>query len=242
MSEAETASPGWYPDPGGADLQRYWDGSRWTDEMRNADGSPIAEGEHFAVNPLGVAVTAFGAALVVIACFLPAAEVPVVFTQVKENSLIQGMPFEMIVLLLLGLAAAGDSYLAARAQQRTWKPIVIGGIVTLAAILLASTDNSLLKIYPLNSSGEPITSAGSITADPGIGIYVLGVAGALMIAGGIWIRSSGRAVNPAASSSTASEGETKRCPTARRASSRRPESAATAATASMGDRESLPSG
>jgi hypothetical protein len=64
--------------------------------------------EHFAVSPLGVALTALGAVLVIVACFRPAAEVPVVFNEVKANSLIQGMPMEMIVLLLLALAAAGD--------------------------------------------------------------------------------------------------------------------------------------
>jgi hypothetical protein len=120
------------------------------------------------------------------------------------------MPLEMIVLLLLALAAAGDSYLAARARQRTWRPVVIGVIVVLAAILLASTDNSLLKLYPLNGSGEPITSAESITADPGIGIYVLGVAGALMIAGGVWIRNSER--EEAVTGSAGPGEETKRCP------------------------------
>jgi hypothetical protein len=47
------------------------DGERWTEERRGAEDSH----ERFAVNPLGVAVTALGAVLIVVACFLPAAEI-----------------------------------------------------------------------------------------------------------------------------------------------------------------------
>lgn len=37
----------WYPDPGGSEGQRYWDGTQWTDEVRGAgsgqDGTDVAE-------------------------------------------------------------------------------------------------------------------------------------------------------------------------------------------------------
>jgi uncharacterized Tic20 family protein len=31
-----TATPGWYPDPGGSGSHRYWDGTRWTDALSSA--------------------------------------------------------------------------------------------------------------------------------------------------------------------------------------------------------------
>lgn len=30
------AKPGWYPDPGRQDAQRYWDGGTWTEQQRSA--------------------------------------------------------------------------------------------------------------------------------------------------------------------------------------------------------------
>lgn len=32
----------WYPDPGGSDAERYWDGARWTDQTRPAGGAQAA--------------------------------------------------------------------------------------------------------------------------------------------------------------------------------------------------------
>jgi uncharacterized protein YxjI len=33
MTDAQTPAPNWYPDPGGKHEHRYWDGSRWTDDV-----------------------------------------------------------------------------------------------------------------------------------------------------------------------------------------------------------------
>lgn len=34
------ANPGWYPDPGGADLMRFWDGQRWTSQTEPGRREP----------------------------------------------------------------------------------------------------------------------------------------------------------------------------------------------------------
>jgi Protein of unknown function (DUF2510) len=35
--------PGWYPAPGAANVLHWWDGIRWTGEVREADGGPGAQ-------------------------------------------------------------------------------------------------------------------------------------------------------------------------------------------------------
>jgi uncharacterized protein len=32
-------APGWYPDPSGANQQRWWDGTRWTDDVAPSGGT-----------------------------------------------------------------------------------------------------------------------------------------------------------------------------------------------------------
>jgi TM2 domain-containing membrane protein YozV len=46
--QGSTSSPdaGWYPDPGGSGSERYWDGTRWTDQTR-------AAGSHTAASTFG---------------------------------------------------------------------------------------------------------------------------------------------------------------------------------------------
>lgn len=37
---------GWYPDPGGSEKERYWDGSRWTRNLRTPRDAEIPAGPH----------------------------------------------------------------------------------------------------------------------------------------------------------------------------------------------------
>lgn len=34
--------PGWYPDPGGVNTQRYFDGTKWTDQLAPFRNDPVA--------------------------------------------------------------------------------------------------------------------------------------------------------------------------------------------------------
>ena len=47
MSEA-----GWYPDPDGSPLQRYWDGTAWTEHTRDAPDQPGYSAGHRPTTPL----------------------------------------------------------------------------------------------------------------------------------------------------------------------------------------------
>jgi Uncharacterised protein family UPF0547 len=164
--------------------------------------------DRYAINPLAVGVVAIGAAVVLLACFLPAAEAPVGIVEVRSNSLIQGLSVVIVLLLAFGLAAAGDTIRSYLAGERTWRPIVVGAIVLVAAIFIGSTDNDALMIHPLDRNGDAITAAEGVRANPGIGIYALGLGGALMMVGGIWIFRSSAPVAPADPRS----GAAKRCP------------------------------
>jgi hypothetical protein len=52
--------PGWYPAPGSPTAQRWWDGIRWTGEVREADGAGEAEAPAIA---FGASPAATGAAV-----------------------------------------------------------------------------------------------------------------------------------------------------------------------------------
>lgn len=166
------------------------------------------ESDRYAINPLAVGVVAVGAAVILLACFLPAAESPVGVVEVRSNSLIQGLSVIIVLLLAFGLAAAGDTIRSYLAGERTWRPIVVGAIVLVAAIFIGSTDNDALMIYPLDRSGDAITAAGGVRANPGIGVYALGLGGTLMMVGGIWIFRSSALVDP----DDPHSGAAKRCP------------------------------
>ena len=41
--EPGSPPPGWYPDPGGGESRRYWDGSTWTDRLEDSAPTPEAD-------------------------------------------------------------------------------------------------------------------------------------------------------------------------------------------------------
>ncbi len=41
MNETGPRGAGWYPDPAGGDLHRWWDGTRWTASTRRSDVPPL---------------------------------------------------------------------------------------------------------------------------------------------------------------------------------------------------------
>jgi hypothetical protein len=207
MWDPENPEEGWYRDPDDEELLRFWDGSAWTNQRLNADGSEFKEAR-FAINPLGVGIAIAGAAVAILALFLPAAEAPSQFSRVASNSLIQGQT-GAAWLIAAALAAAAGAVAAHLQAKRNWVPIVCGAIMLGAAILIGATHSDALTLYPLNPRGVALSGAKPVYANPGIAIYVLGLGGALTLAGGIWIVSSAEIEEE---DEPGGEGSTKTCP------------------------------
>lgn len=50
-ASASQSSPGWYPDPAGSHLQRWWDGNGWTDNTYDPFSAASAPGVYATVGP-----------------------------------------------------------------------------------------------------------------------------------------------------------------------------------------------
>lgn len=116
----EVSTRGW--DPGQVqairDLQRFWDGTRWTEEGRDQSGSdvPTRALQQFESNQIGIGLSLLGAAVAVLACFLPAAEVPVQLSEIQANTLIQQQ--SGVIWLIGGALAVPERYFAPIEEAR----------------------------------------------------------------------------------------------------------------------------
>lgn len=203
--------PGWYPDPSGGKTQRYWDGSTWTEQKRRIEGDEITDRSRNVVSPFAVGVVVLGAALAIMACFLPAAEVPIGFSEIKSNSLVQGQS-NVYWILILSVAVAATALRAYDSHRRNWVPVVLGLLVLVGAIVIGASHSEALTVYHLNAHGEAITTLPAVHADPGIGIYILGLGDALMVGGGIWILSSPPMAEEDGEAQASEADPSKRCP------------------------------
>jgi hypothetical protein len=134
--------------------------------------------EEVEINRAGAGLALAGAALAVIAVFLPRVE-STTFAKVQENSLIQsGDGWLFIIAAVLVTAAI---YRAYQQRRKTMAPIIIGVFVIGLAIYNGTGDR--MELAGSSLLGETISE----TATPGVGIYAAGAGGLLMTLGGAWL-------------------------------------------------------
>jgi hypothetical protein len=149
----------------------------------------IREKAAIELNRAGAGVALAGAALMVIAVFLPRFQSEPFLT--KQDTLIQagdGWPF-----LVLGAICAATIYGALQLGRRTWVPLVVGLVAMGLGVYNGTGDR--LDLPSVGGGGEGLgtpTTAPADHATPGAGIYVAGAGGLLTALGGSWL--TGRAL------------------------------------------------
>jgi hypothetical protein len=139
---------------------------------------------------LGVGLASAGAALLLIAVFLPMADSSR-FAHVGGNSLIQHAQGWIAVVVAVGTAVLAYQSLAGRVRSRAL--MLIGLAVIILAVLWGTSDDLLTLTSSAPTEGLGLQETLEVMsfeekASPGIGIYAVGVAGLLIGAGGAMLR------------------------------------------------------
>lgn len=141
------------------------------------------------VNPVGVGFALLGALAMILAVFLPRVEETTFsLAGVAENTLIQSGDGWLFLGLAAGVVAS--TYRTYQSGEAGWTVVVLGGIA-IAAAIYSGTNEEALTLYPLDEQGNADGSQSGVLANPGVGIYVAGVGGALTAFGGWHQRTAG---------------------------------------------------
>ena len=135
------------------------------------------------VSPIAFAITVIGAAIMLIAVFLPRVESNT-FLRVAQNTLIQSGGGWWFVGL--AVAITGSAWFAYQSHDGNPGPL-IAGLVGIGFAIYYGTAKASLTLCPVNSSAANALGIGCSKASPGIGIYAAGVGGVLAVLGGIQI-------------------------------------------------------
>jgi hypothetical protein len=144
----------------------------------------------------GAGIAALAPLGCVVALFLPVAQDERgVFTEVVDNSVLEGgvTSYEVIALAVFSILVSSLLISAFSDED----PGAVGGAVALAgavgmgAVLVYVFLTDSLTLYPLGPDGEPDSTAQGTEAEPGVAIYVAGVACVCSIVGGLGMESGG---------------------------------------------------
>jgi hypothetical protein len=123
------------------------------------------------VSPVSLGLALAGALVMLIAIFLPRAESKGVFTQIADNTLIQGGGGWWFIGLGVGIGTS--AWYAYRSNSRAAGTLVLGLIAIGVAVYYGKSHGSM-TLCPLVSTE---VTAACETASPGVGIYAAGVGG-----------------------------------------------------------------
>jgi Protein of unknown function (DUF2510) len=161
-----TTPPGWYADPEQPATRRYWDGMAWTNQRAPLD-SPT-QASSFSIE-FGIAC--LGAAIAIVGTFLPRVESDT-FLRVAENTLVQSGDGLIVIALAVGAFAA--AYATRHEPRRNWWVVVLGIIIIGLAIYSGTGERLDL------TSASPLFDDRTVRATAGVGIWAVGVGGALI--------------------------------------------------------------
>lgn len=129
------------------------------------------------ISPVSLGIALAGAALMLLAVFLPQFE-STSFAHIEKNTLIQNGDGWWFIIL--SVAIAGEAYRGYRGRRKTWGPTV-SGVIGIAIAVYDGTSHSQRRLC---SVGVDYLGRQCSLATPGIGIYAAGIGGLLAVIGG----------------------------------------------------------
>jgi hypothetical protein len=169
MTDHESLPPaGWYPDPSGAPVQRYWDGTRWAAQQAPAAPQPRP------VKNLGPVVLLVGAALAAIGSLLPWANLRTIFGSIG----VAGTDGDGVITL------AAAVVLALLALLQLLQPKRAAGVTMYAAGLCAVLIAGV-GAYDWSNVGDMVSEVSDegVSASVGAGLYLVVLGGATALVG-----------------------------------------------------------
>jgi hypothetical protein len=125
----EGPAAGWYPDPDVHGGQRFWDGSRWTEDRRTP--APVPQASPPAASPWGTPGSSWGPAAA------PAAPIDTWLWQSIVATIFCCQPFGIVAIVFSAMAGsardAGNWEVARQRadQARTWTLVSVGTVLIL---------------------------------------------------------------------------------------------------------------
>jgi hypothetical protein len=164
---------GWYPDPDHAGTQRFWDGRNWTDQRAPLGSVGPSASPRLIAGVLGGAAAA-------IAVFLPRVDSPTSL-HIADNSVIS-TDFAVGGLVLLLAAGAVMAVFRDPTPDSVNPWLFVAGLLVLGVAIYYGTGDRLELVTTSLSGG--LFGGQHFSGSPGVGLYIMGVGGALIMGAG----------------------------------------------------------